>query len=145
MPDRYLARNPRAAWRVYEGEAVILSADDSTFHRLNAAGTAVWIAADGATPWQAIVGQVARVFAVPPARVEADVAPFVEAMEARGLLTTAAAPAVADGDPLCTLDAVAGPWAPARVSSETVFETTALACGKLPAGGGKCNAFRKVS
>ncbi len=32
-----------------------------------------------------------------------------------------------------------------EILSQKVFETTALACGKLPAGGGKCNSKPKAS
>jgi hypothetical protein len=37
------------------------------------------------------------------------------------------------------------PYEPPAIASEEVFETTALACGKRPAQGGKCNARRKAS
>ena len=37
------------------------------------------------------------------------------------------------------------PYEPPAIVSEQIFETTALACGKLPAQGGKCNARPKAS
>ena len=37
MPERYLARNPDVAWRVYDGEAVILLPENSSLNTLNAA------------------------------------------------------------------------------------------------------------
>jgi len=37
------------------------------------------------------------------------------------------------------------PYEPPRILSETIFETTALACGKLPAQGGKCSSRPKNS
>jgi hypothetical protein len=37
------------------------------------------------------------------------------------------------------------PYEAPAIASEQIFETTALACGKKPAQGGKCNARRKAS
>ena len=37
------------------------------------------------------------------------------------------------------------PYEPPAIVSEQIFETTALACGKRPAQGGKCNARPKAS
>jgi len=61
VPETYPEQNPKAAWRVYEGEAVIVSPADSTLHTLNAVGTVIWEAADGRTAMDAIVGRSARI------------------------------------------------------------------------------------
>jgi len=37
------------------------------------------------------------------------------------------------------------PYEPPRILSEEIFETTALACGKKPLQGGKCNARTQTS
>ena len=37
------------------------------------------------------------------------------------------------------------PYEAPAIISEQIFETTALACGKRPAEGGKCKAFPKAS
>ena len=37
------------------------------------------------------------------------------------------------------------PYEAPAIVSEQIFETTALACGKLPAQGGKCTARPKAS
>ena len=37
------------------------------------------------------------------------------------------------------------PYEPPAITSEQIFETTALACGKIAAQGGKCNARPKAS
>ena len=87
MPETYPEQNPRAAWRVYEGEAVIVSPADSTLHTLNAVGTVIWEAADGRTAMDAIVGRVCDVFEVDRATAARDTAVFVDALRRRGLLT----------------------------------------------------------
>ena len=87
MADRYPTQNPKMAWRVYAGEAVILCPDDSSLNTLNAVGTLVWEAADGKTPLSAIVARISEEFDVEPERAERDVAAFVEKLCQRGLLT----------------------------------------------------------
>jgi len=87
MAERYLIQNPRAAWRVYDGEAVIISSDDSTLNTLNAVGTLIWEAANGRTPVRAITARITEEFDVEPERAERDLAAFVEKLYERGLLT----------------------------------------------------------
>jgi hypothetical protein len=92
MPEGYPAQNPRAAWRVYEGEAVIVSPEDSTLHTLNPVGTCIWEAADGRTALETIVGRVCEVFDVDRATAARDATVFVEQLCRRGLLTVLDAP-----------------------------------------------------
>ena len=86
MPDGYPVQNPRAAWRVYEGEAVIVSPEDSTLHTLNPVGTLIWEAADGRTALDTIVGRVCDRFDVDRATAARDATSFVEQLCRRGLL-----------------------------------------------------------
>jgi hypothetical protein len=92
MPDRYPEQNPRAAWRVYEGEAVIVSPEDSMLHTLNAVGTFIWEAADGRTALEAIVARMVDAFEVDHATAARDAEAFVEELSRRGLLTVLQAP-----------------------------------------------------
>jgi hypothetical protein len=91
-PDGYPEQNPRAAWRVYEGEAVIVSPEDSTLHTLNPVGTLIWEAADGRTAMEAIVARVCEAFEVDQGKAERDAAAFVDQLCRRGLLTVLDAP-----------------------------------------------------
>jgi hypothetical protein len=93
MPERYPAQNPRAAWRVYDGRAVIITPEDSRLHSLNEVGTLVWEAADGRTPVTEIVARVCGEFDVTAERAAADVDAFVEDLVGRGLLSVGTAPA----------------------------------------------------
>ncbi len=86
MPDCYLVQNPQTAWRVYDGEAVIICPDDSTLNTLNAVGTLIWQAADGKTPLSAIVARISEEFDVEPKQAEQDLAAFIEKLCQRGLL-----------------------------------------------------------
>ncbi len=92
MPDDFPEQNPRAAWRVYDGEAVIVSPEDSTLHTLNPVGTVIWEAADGRTALEAIIGRVCEAFEVDRATAARDATIFVEQLSRRGLLTVLASP-----------------------------------------------------
>jgi len=92
VPEQYLARNSRTAWRVYDGEAVILRAEDSTLNTLNPVGTLIWEGADGQTPMSALVGRICAEFDVEPVQAERDVRAFVDKLCQRGLLSVTASP-----------------------------------------------------
>ena len=86
MPERYLARNPQTAWRVYDGEAVILLAEDSTLNTLNAVGTLIWEASDGETPVSAIVARICGQFDVEREQAQQDATAFIDKLCQRTLL-----------------------------------------------------------
>ena len=92
MPEQYLARNSQTAWRVYDGEAVILLAEDSTLNTLNPVGTLIWEGADGKTPASAIVRRICAEFDVDPAQAEDDLTVFIDKLCQRGLLNVSASP-----------------------------------------------------
>jgi hypothetical protein len=92
VAERYLSRNAQTAWRVYDGEAVILLAEDSTLNTLNAVGTLIWEAADGRTPLSAVVGRICEVFDVERAQAERDAALFIGKLCERGLLAVSGTP-----------------------------------------------------
>ena len=92
MPEQYLARNSGTAWRVYDGEAVILRAEDSTLNTLNPVGTLIWEGADGQTSVSALVGRICAEFDVEPAQAERDVRAFVDKLSQLGLLSVTASP-----------------------------------------------------
>jgi Coenzyme PQQ synthesis protein D (PqqD) len=92
VPDRYPTQNPLAAWRVYEGEAVIVSPETSMLHTLNAVGTFIWEAADGRTALAAIVDRLVDAFEVDRTTAARDAETFVDELSRRGLLTVLAAP-----------------------------------------------------
>lgn len=92
MPERCPAQNPRAAWRVYDGEAVIVSPDDSTLHTLNPVGTLIWEAADGRTPIGGIVDRIVGEFEVSRESAHRDALGFIDLLCRRGLLTLSDTP-----------------------------------------------------
>jgi hypothetical protein len=89
MADAYVLQNPRTAWRVYDGEAVILSSDDSMLSSLNPVATLIWEAADGETPVSAIVARICEAFEVDGERARRDAIAFIDTLQRRGLVTVA--------------------------------------------------------
>jgi hypothetical protein len=90
--EGYPSRSQQAAWRVYDGQAVILCPDDSTLNTLNAIGTLIWEAADGQTPLSAVVARICAEFDVEPVRAENDASVFIDELCRRGLLTVGESP-----------------------------------------------------
>lgn len=80
-------RNTATAWRVIEGEAVILSLDTKILRGLNAVGSRVWELIDGRRSVDEIVDVIAREFATERTRAAPDVDAFVQALLDRSLVT----------------------------------------------------------
>lgn len=83
IPDRA----PATAWRVIEGEAVILAVDSKVLRGLNAVGSRVWELIDGRRDVEQIVDVLVGEFAVERERARADVELFLRALADRGLVT----------------------------------------------------------
>lgn len=87
MKHQYIARNPMVAARELGGEMVIMSGVDSTLFDLNEVATAIWKAADGATPLSEIVEQkVCAAYDVAPGVAAEDVEGFVRDLARHGIL-----------------------------------------------------------
>lgn len=86
MP-KYIAKSPATAARVLGDETIIMSTIDSTLFSLNATGTLIWEAADGATPLSSIVrNRVCAEFEIDPEQAGADTAEFVSKLVEHGIL-----------------------------------------------------------
>lgn len=81
------ARAPATAWRVIEGEAVILSMDSKVLRGLNPVGSRVWELIDGRRDVEQIVDALVGEFAVERERARAEVEAFLRALADRGLVT----------------------------------------------------------
>ena len=86
-----VSKSSATAWRIIEGEAVIISLDTKIFRGLNAVGSRVWELIDGRRNVDEIVTQIVGEFEVAPEVAARDVGAFVaELLEKR--LVTAASP-----------------------------------------------------
>jgi hypothetical protein len=82
-----LARATSTAWRIIDGEAVILSVDTKVMRGLNPVGSRIWEVIDGQRTVEDIVGLIEGEFDVPGAQAEEDVRAFVRQLLDAGLVT----------------------------------------------------------
>jgi hypothetical protein len=83
----YIARSPRIAARKLGEEMLVMSGSDSTLFTLNATATALWQAADGATPLDEIVERrICSEFEVQPAQALRDAEELVNSLSTHGIL-----------------------------------------------------------
>jgi hypothetical protein len=76
------------AWRMIEGEAVIVTPADSMMHSLNEVGTRIWQLLDGKRTIRDVATTLAAEFEVEGARAESDTLWFVECLAKKGLVET---------------------------------------------------------
>lgn len=77
MLDKVVSRNKNVAWRIIEGEAILVSAEESMLHSLDEVGTRIWELSDGTNTVRAIVNSICDEFEVDHQQAEADVIEFV--------------------------------------------------------------------
>jgi hypothetical protein len=87
MAEMYIARSSAIAARMLAGEMMVMNSMDSTFFTLNEVATAIWQAADGATPLREIVEQrICRQFDIAPEQAQEDAEQFVRELSQHGIL-----------------------------------------------------------
>ena len=82
-----LAKSPATAWRLIEGEAVILSMDTKVLRGLNPVGSRIWELIDGQRSVDDLVEVIVREFDVVVQTAREDVGAFLRELLARGLVT----------------------------------------------------------
>ena len=81
-----LAKSPKTAWRIIEGEAVILSMESKVLRGLNPVGSRIWDLIDGQRSLEDIVGVIVQEFDVAPGQAAQDVEAFIRDLLDRGLV-----------------------------------------------------------
>jgi hypothetical protein len=81
-------RNPKLAWREIDGEAVIISPEDSHVHELNETASLIWKSADGKHSTDEIAQTLAESYDVALLVAKTDVDDLIEALSTKGLLVT---------------------------------------------------------
>ncbi len=82
-----VAKAPTTAWRIIEGEAVILSMETKVLRGLNPVGSRVWELIDGRRSLEEIAGLIVQEFDVEGSTAAEDVGAFVRELLERGLVT----------------------------------------------------------
>ncbi len=91
--EMYLTQSADIASRTIGDDTIIMSTLDSTVFMLNSVGTAIWNAADGATPLSQIVQErVCPEFDVSDEQALADAMEFVDELVKHGILLISDAP-----------------------------------------------------
>jgi len=99
MNEKYIARSQKVAWRLLDGEMIVMSAFNSTLFNLNTVATRIWQAADGHTPLSKIVrGLICEEFDVDPEVAYRDAEVFVNELASHGILTLSEQPVPSSGD-----------------------------------------------
>ena len=83
----YRVSEAKVAWRIADGEAVLLHAESSAYFGLNRSGTLLWaeLARRSVSP-ETLVAWAQRRFPDPPAGLDGDIAAFLEQLENYDLL-----------------------------------------------------------
>ena len=82
-----VAKAPATAWRIIEGEAVILSMETKVLRGLNPVGSHVWELIDAQRDVEEIIGLIVKEFDVTREDAAQDVRGFVQELLDRGLVT----------------------------------------------------------
>ena len=80
-------RDPSVAWRVIQGEAVMVLPSTGKVHTLNAVGTRFWELVDGQRSLADIVEQLEEEFDAPADAIAADCRRFASELAERRLLS----------------------------------------------------------
>jgi hypothetical protein len=87
-----LERNPDAAYRLYDGEGVIVQAETMMVRVVNPTGSRVWELLDGATTVGQVVQTICEEYEVAREEAEKDVLAFLDELAENGLVRPAGAP-----------------------------------------------------
>lgn len=91
--ETYIAQSPDIAASTLGDDTIIMSTLNSTIFMLNSVGTAIWKAADGATPLSRIVAEkICAEFDVTEDHALADAKQFVEQLAQHGVLSVSEEP-----------------------------------------------------
>ena len=86
-----LERNPDAAYRLYDGEGVIVQAETMMVRVVNPTGSRVWELLDGERTVGQVVETICEEYDVPAWEAEKDVLGFLGELEENGLVRPAGA------------------------------------------------------
>ena len=115
---RFQANTDIAAWRIVDGEAVIVHAISSAYYGLNSTGTFIWesIASEPMAS-DDIADRVTARFGVTGDSIRDEVETFLISLEAEGLAREARdVPASSPGAAVSAQPGTAGPFVPPRLS-----------------------------
>ena len=84
--NTYPAKNKNVAWKVLDGEAVVLSLDSGIYFTLNATGTAAWERINGTTSLEEIGRGLCEQFEVTSEQAQRDLFELTQTLLDEGLI-----------------------------------------------------------
>lgn len=75
------------AWRIIDGEAIIVTSKDSSIHSLNRVGTRIWELCDGKRTAGDISKIISEEFEVTSEKAFKDIEEFLGALSSKGIVT----------------------------------------------------------
>jgi len=85
--NTYPAKNKNVAWKVLDGESVVLNLDSGVYFTLNMTGTAVWERIDGATSLEEIGRGLWEQFEITVEQAQRDLLELTQTLLDEGLVT----------------------------------------------------------
>ena len=86
MMNEYPMRNNATAYRIINGVAMVVGAQEGKLLTLNDVGTFIWEQADGKQTFSEIIDKLCQHFDVDYSRAMQDAVVFVKELESKGLL-----------------------------------------------------------
>jgi hypothetical protein len=87
MLDQYVAKNDeKTAYRIINGEAVVVNLKENTFHTLNPVATFIWEQADGQIKAGQMIEKICQEFEVDWNTAEKDCLDFLGELIGKGLV-----------------------------------------------------------
>ncbi len=86
MPAIGPCRRPEIAWRVIDGEAVVVNPRSGLVYPFNPVATRFWELADGTREIEQIIEQILEEFEAPHEDIERDIAEFLQMLVERGMI-----------------------------------------------------------
>lgn len=87
LTEKYPTKNPKTAWRIIEGETLIVNPLDRMIHHLNPVGARSWELSDGKKRVKEIVSQIYQEFEVDYETAKRDILEFLQELVAKEIMT----------------------------------------------------------
>jgi len=86
MWEKYPRQNQDTPTRTIEGEAVVITPDDSQLHNLNLTATHIWERANGEHALEDIFQEMIETFEVEEKELREDILEFINESQSKGML-----------------------------------------------------------
>jgi len=84
--NKYVKRRDNVAFRIIDGEAVIMTLENNTLHTLNEVGSRIWELSDGKMTLDEIIDSIHSEYNVDYEEGKADCIVFVKELEEKGMI-----------------------------------------------------------